>query len=133
MPIDQAESTRLNNAMLGLAAYPATTSPIRGRLTTTTGTAAAAGTEVVNAGGSAYASQSVTAGLPTSSTNGSVTNSVAAITYTNMPATTVTAIELWDSAATPVRKMVGALTTAKTTALGDSLTFATSQLTVALT
>jgi hypothetical protein len=133
--IDQGEATRLCNAMLGLG-YTAPTLPIKARLVTTMGTVTAAGTEVVNSGGSTYTPQNFVASSsspsPNTATTGVVANSVAAIVFSNMPDTSgvtgVKGVELWDSAATPVRKMLGTLAQTKITALGDSLTFATSQL-----
>lgn len=127
MPLDQAEANRLLNAMLGKAAYTAPTAPMRGRLMSANGSASANGTEVVNAGGSAYTAQDVSAALPASGTNGVITNT-SAITYTNMPAITTVGIEVWDSAGTPRRALYGSLTASKTTALGDSLTIAPSAL-----
>lgn len=127
MPLDQAEANRLLNAMLGKASYTAPTTPIRLRLMTANGSASAAGTEVTNSGGSAYASQDISTALPSGGTNGSITNT-SAITFTNMPAVTTVGAEGWDSAGTPRRAFLGPLTSSKTTALGDSLTFAPGAL-----
>lgn len=132
---DQGEATRLCNAMLGLG-YTAPVLPVKARLMTVMGTVSANGTEVVNAGGSTYAAQPFVAATsspcPASATNGAITNSAAAITYANMPDTSgaggVKAVEYWDSSATPLRKQLGTLAATKITALGDSITFATSQL-----
>ncbi len=130
--LDQAESKRLLDASLGLVTYVAPTTPMKVGLYTVIGSAAATGTEVT---GGSYARQSLAAGLPASSTAGSpssITNSVAAITFANMPATTVVAVEFFDSNGTPRRHSYGGLAANKTTAAGDSLTFATSQLTATL-
>lgn len=127
--IDSTEALNQVRASLGLVAYTATTAPIRGRLMTANGTAAAAGTEVVNAGGSTYASQDVGAALPASPSSLPVLNT-APVTWTNLPATTVTGLELWDSNATPKRKWFGALAASKTVALGDSLTIAAGALSI---
>lgn len=132
MPFDRAEANRLVNAMLGKGTYPAPTGAIMARLLTAHGTETTPGTQVTNTGESAYAPQSVTAATPASATNGVMTSN-AAITFTNMPAATVVGIELWDSGATPRRQMYGALTATKTTALGDSLTIASGQLTATVT
>lgn len=126
MPLDQAEANRLLEASLGKATYTAPTTPMMVRLMSTNGTASANGTEVANAGGSAYAAQNITAATPTGGTNGSISNNTA-VTCTNMPAITTVGIEIWSSG-TPRRHMWGALTTAKTTALGDSLTFSAASL-----
>jgi hypothetical protein len=58
----------------------------------------------------------------------SVTNSGAAITQANMPAGTITQVEIWDTAGSPIRWWFGAITSVTTNA-GDTLTFATSALT----
>ncbi len=123
--LDNAEAQRLQNAHLGLAAFVAPTTPIMARTYTVTGSAAATGTQ--STGGS-YTPQSFTAGIPASSTNGSITNSAGAISFTGMPASTVTALELFDSNGTPRRLSWGALTTPKTLGAGDTLTFPTSSI-----
>lgn len=130
MPLDQAEASRLVQAMLGKVAYVAPTTPMKNRLMTTNGSASSNGTEVVNSGGSTYASQDASAATPAGATNGVIANN-SAITYTNMPDTTanpVKGVELWDSAGSPRRACYGPLTANKTTALGDSLTFAAGAL-----
>ena len=133
MPLDQAEATRLLNAMLDEATYtaPSTGSGLMLRLLSAMGTATSAGTELANAGGSAYAPQNIKTALPVAA-NGTVANN-AAITYTNMPAVTTVGVEVWDTAATPRRQCYAALAASKTTSTGDSLTFATSALTFTLT
>jgi hypothetical protein len=88
------------------------------------GSDSAAGTEVANAGGSTYAAQSVVFGAAAS---GAISNT-GAVTFTNMPAITVTGLELWDSFGTPVRLAYGALTASKTTNLGDTFTIAIGDL-----
>lgn len=127
MPLDQAEATKLMDAKWGKATYSAPTTPIMMRLMSANGTASSNGTEVANAGGSAYAAQSATAATPSGSTNGALASN-GAITFTNMPAITVTGVELWTSG-TARRTTYGALTASKTTALGDSLTLASGSLT----
>jgi hypothetical protein len=120
--LDQAEAQRLQNAHLGLAAYTAPTTPMKQRLMTANGSASSNGTEVT---GGSYASQSLTAALPASSTNGSISTN-AAISYTGMPAATVVGVEWWDSNGTPRRAAWGALTASKTTGAGDTLSFASA-------
>lgn len=127
--LPQAEATRLVNAWMGKAVYPATVTPVRLKLTTTVGTATAAGTEVVNSGGSTYAPQDLSAALGTTS-NGVLTNT-GTVNFTNVPTVGspgVQGIEVDDSAGTPVRKAFGALTSPKVTALGDSISFAPGAL-----
>lgn len=123
--LDQAEASRLLRNSLGIAAGTSPTTPMMLKLATTTGSASAAGTEV--AGGS-YARQSLTAALGTEA-NGSVTTT-SAVTYTNMPAATTTSAEIYDSNGTPRRAWWGALTASKTTASGDTLTFAIGAITI---
>ncbi len=106
------------------------TSPIRCRLMTANGSATAAGTELVTSGGytSGVGAPSVTFAVAASGSKASN----AAVTVTNMPATTVVGVELWDSAATPLRKWWGALAASKTTAAGDTFTIASGSLSAAL-
>jgi hypothetical protein len=123
--IVQAESNRLLDASLGTAAFVAPTTPMKLALDTVNGTATAAGTEVV---GGSYARQTVAF---TAASAGATANT-ALISFTNMPAATVTGVEVFDSAGSPRRVWFGALTAAKTTASGDTLSFAVSAITVAL-
>ena len=126
--IDAVEALNQVAASLGEASYVATTGPIRGRLMTANGSAGSNGTEVVNAGGSTYASQDVGAAI-TSVAALPVTNS-AAVTWANLPAATIVGLELWDSNGTPKRKWFGGLAASKTVALGDSLTLPPGALTL---
>jgi hypothetical protein len=125
----QAEANRLLEASLGKTAYTAPTTPMKLSLHTTTGTASAAGTEVT---GGSYARQDLSAALPSTGTNGSITSN-AAINFTGMPAATVTSAEVYDSNGTPRRGWFGALTASKTTGAGDTLQFPSGQITLALT
>jgi hypothetical protein len=126
--IDGVEALNQVAASLGKASYTATTAPVRGRLMTANGTAGANGTEVVNAGGSTYASQDVGTAITVFSAL-PITNS-AAVTWTNLPAATIVGLELWDSNATPKRKWFGPLAASKTVALGDSLSIAAAGLSI---
>lgn len=133
MPLTQATANSLANASMGGTAFTAPTAPIKVRLTTTIGTATAAGTEVVNSGGSTYASQTLTITAATGATAGS--NS-AALTYANMPtigSPGVQGVDIFDSAGTPVRHWTGALVVAKTTNLGDTFSIAVAALTFQIT
>ena len=114
--LDQAFATNLLKTMLQVGTYTAPTAPIQVALMTTQGSATANGTEVT---GGSYARQNLGAGTPAS---GSASNA-STINFTNMPAATVVAVELWDSAATKVRVSQGALTTSKTTSAGDTISF----------
>lgn len=120
-----AEANRLLDASLGTAAYTAPTTPMKLALETATGSNSAAGTEVT---GGSYARQTITFGA---ASGGSASNSNA-ITFTAMPAATVTGVEVYDSNGTPRRAWVGALTASKTVAAGDSLSFAIGSVTITL-
>lgn len=127
----QVEANKLLDSSVKGAAYTAGTTPINMRLVTVIGSATAAGTEVSNTGGSTYAAQS-TASAWGSAASGSITNSAGALSFTNMPACTVVGIELWDSAGSPVRRWWGNLAVNKTVGAGDTLSFATSSITISL-
>lgn len=120
-----AEANRLLDASLGVAAYTAPTGSMKVALATSTSTASAAGTEVT---GGSYARQNVTFG---SSSSGSTSNT-AAVNFTNMPAATVTYVDIYDSNGTPRRAWYGALSASKTTASGDTLSFAIGALVASL-
>jgi hypothetical protein len=121
----QVEANALLNASSGQAPYVAPTTPVKVALATATGTATAAGTEV--AGGS-YARQTITFAA---GSGGSITSNVA-LTYTNMPACTVTGVDEWDSAGTPVRRWFGALSASKTVNAGDTFSIAAGSYTKTL-
>ncbi len=129
MPFDIAEANRLIGAAYGKVPYAAPTNPIMARLVTTLGTATTPGTEVTNAGGSAYAPQNVSDATPGAPSAGVLTSN-AAITFTNMPDTSgvggVKGVETWSSG-TPRRIQFGPLAAVRVTALGDSLTIASGQ------
>lgn len=127
--IVQVECNNMLSASLGLASYTATTTPIKLRLMTANGSATSAGTEVT--GGSYSAGGVSLASLMGSASAGSSSNT-GAVNFTSMPAVTVTGVEIWDSAGTPIRKWFGALTASKTTNSGDTLSFATGSLTVSI-
>lgn len=92
------------------------TAPLKCRLMTTNGTDSAPGTEVTDAGGSAYTPQDVTVGAA----SGGATSNSSTLAFANMPACTVVGVEIWDSAGTPVRLWHGALAASKTVNLGDT-------------
>ena len=103
-------------ASSGQASYVAVVPPVLVALVTVMGTATAAGTEVVNSGGSQYARQQITFGAPAGGTIASSN----ALTYVNMPATTIVGVDEFDSAATPVRRWFGPLSTIKSVNAGDT-------------
>ena len=121
----QQTATMVLAGTFGQAAFVASTTPIKIKLMSTTPTEAAAGTEITPGGNyPAGGFSPVTWAAPTTQTgtySGRIGN--AAVTISNMPAATVNGIDLVDSAGTPRRLMWGALTTPRTTAAGDTLSF----------
>ncbi len=102
--------------------------PLRLALLTANGSDTAAGTEV---NGSAYTRKDVTFGVAA----GGTTSNTTAVTWTSLDpanAFTVVGVEVWDSAATPVRWWHGALGVTKTVAAGDSCEFAAGDLDLTL-
>jgi hypothetical protein len=122
---DQAEASKLLRASLGISAYTAPTTPIMNRLMSANGSASAAGTQIT---GGSYAPQNLSTALGTEA-NGAVANT-SAVTHTLMPAATTVGVEWWDSAGTPRRQAWGALASSKTTASGDTLSFAAAALSI---
>lgn len=117
-----AEANRLLDASLRGVAYTLPTTPMKNALLTATGSAASAGTEVV---GGSYARQTITMG--TAAAAGSVANT-ASVDVTNMPAATVTGVDVYDSNGSPRRAWWGPLAANRTTLLGDTLSFAIGAL-----
>jgi hypothetical protein len=87
------------------------------------GDPAGAGSEV---SGGSYARQSITFGAPSSGTCTS-TNSQ---TFSNMPATTVSYVAIFDASTAGNRLYSAAATTSKTTNSGDTVTIASGGITV---
>lgn len=123
--IVQVEAQNLVNGWLGIAAYTAATGPMKLSLHTGgpgAATATAAGTEVTGGPGP-YSRQTIVFGAPSAATP-SVSSNTGIVTFAGMPVATVTDINIYDSAGTPVRRAFGQLTASKTTASGDTLSFA---------
>lgn len=120
-----AEANRLLDASFGVATYTAPTGAIKIALLTSNGSASSAGTEVT---GGSYARQTLTMG---SASAGACSNS-GLISFTSMPAATVTGMDIYDSNGTPRRSWQGALTASKTTASGDTISFAIASIAVTL-
>jgi hypothetical protein len=97
---------------------------------TANGSDSANGTELGTSGG--YTALGATITFGSAAASGSISNTVA-VTWTNMPATTVVGLEIWDSTGTPVRIWWGALAASKTVASGDTFEFAISAVTCTLT
>lgn len=128
--LSQVHSNNILDASLGTAVFVATVAPLKCRLMTAVGTSSVNGTELVS-GGSYVAATGLSPATMAAAAAGSAASSVA-LTQTNMPAATITAIELWDSAGAPIRKWWGLLTASKTTNLGDTFTIAAGSLTAAM-
>ncbi len=120
-----AEANRLLDASFGTATYTAPTTPMKLALATSASSASAAGTEV---SGGSYARQTLamTAASAGSSPNTSL------ITFSNMPACTVTHLDVYDSNGAPRRAWWAALTSSKVLGSGDALTFASSAISATL-
>jgi hypothetical protein len=123
---DLAEARALNWLTGNTTTAP--TMPYSVRLMTANGSDSAAGTEVVNAGGSTYTPQTVA--FPAAVGNGAPVGNSADVVFTNMPACTVVGVELWDANGTPFRWWWGAVTANKTFNLGDTARIVAGQLTV---
>ena len=119
------EANAILNASTGEAAYTAPTTPIKVALNTAVGSASAAGTEVT---GGSYARQTLTMAAASSES----ASSNVALTYTSMPACTVTSVDEWDSAGTPVRRWWGLLSASKTVNSGDTFSIASGSYTKTL-
>lgn len=124
---DAIENAVLNLLLRGTALT--VTTPIKARLMTANGSDSANGTELGTSGG--YTAGGATITFGSAAASGSISNT-AACTWTNMPATTVVGLELWDSTGTPVRLWWGALSSSKTTASGDTFEFAIGDVTCTL-
>lgn len=127
--LDQTFSNRLLNASVG-GAFTSPTTPITCRLMTANGTNTSNGTELATSGG--YTAGTGAPQVTFAAASGGTAASNVAVTVTNMPATTIVGVELWDSEATPIRLWWGPLTASKTTNAGDTFTIASGSLTLAM-
>lgn len=124
MTLDRTRARAIaDNALHALGTLAACTSPLHVRLMTTVGSATANGTELTTSGGYTSGTGAPTVTMGAADSTG-LSSSTTAVTITNMPATTINGIETWDSSGTPARQELGSLTVAKTTASGDTLSFA---------
>lgn len=126
----QAHANNIIDASLLTAAFTASSTAIKCRLMTANGSATAAGTELATSGG--YTAGTGAPSVTFASASGGSASSNSAVTVTNMPATTIVGVELWDNGGTPARKWWGALTANKTTNAGDTFSIASGSLTVTL-
>lgn len=119
----QAQATNVLNFTFIPASAVAITSPIKIKQMSVTPSESAAGTELSGSGFTA-GGLAITWNAPATSTgtySGTIGNQ--ALTISNAPAGTVNGIDLVDSNGTPRRLMWGALTTARTLAAGDTLSY----------
>lgn len=128
--LNQTHANQLINGSLATAAFVASTAPIKCRLMTANGSATSNGTELASSGGYSSGTGAPSVTFATAASGQAASN--VDVTVTNMPATTIVGVELWDSAGTPARKWYGALAANKTTNAGDTFTIASGSLTVAL-
>lgn len=105
------------------------TIPLKLKLMTVNGSDSSAGTELGTSGG--YTAGGATVTFGTAASGGSIATT-ADVSWTNMPATTIVGVEIWDTAGTPVRIAYGALSASKTTNSGDTFTISSGQLTMTL-
>lgn len=102
------------------------TGPIKMRLMTATGTDSSAGTELGTSGGYTAGGSSLTMGT---AATGSITTT-ASVSWTSFPSATLTAMEQWDSSATPLRSFWGPWSSGSiVVASGNTFTVATGNLT----
>lgn len=129
MALDQTFAQAIQNHTHGGTTLTAPTGH-KVLLMTANGTSTAAGTELATGGGyTAGTGQNITFAAATAATP-SVSANSSSISFTNMPAATIVGIEIKSGA--NVRLEFGALTASKTTASGDTLSFAASAISSAL-
>lgn len=145
MSLDNSGTFLIANAVLD-ALHPSSgtttvgtktiTAPIRVKCCTTQGSATAPATEIT--AGNSYVSiaTATTGGISIGSnwaaaaSGSKATNAV--VSKVDMPAATISHVELYDNTATPIRIDWENTFTQKTTAAGDTLSFASGQITVTL-
>ena len=117
----------------GAAPAPTITGPLKCRLMTANGSGSSAGTELGTGGGYTAAGSGIGTVTWNAAASNAKTNS-GALTLANMPAGSLTGLELWDSAGTPIRVWFGALTGQPiAVAAGNTFTIAAGQLSLGLT
>lgn len=103
-------------------------------LTSATVNETTAGTEISTGGG--YSAGGAAIAFSAAASDGTAPQTYSAkiectsFSITNMPVATSTNVEITDTAGTPVRAAWGALTTPRTTASGDTLSFAAASVVV---
>jgi hypothetical protein len=133
MALDQAFAKAIQDHIHGGTALAQPTAPYRLRQMTAVGSASANGTELGSSGGytAGVGAPTIAFGAATTASP-SVATSSTAQTITNMPATTINGVEIWNSNGTPGRQELGNLAAAKTTASGDTLSYAIGAITSSL-
>lgn len=124
MGFTNAAEDRVQDWVVGNSTTAPTT-PMKLALLTANGNETSAGTEVT---GGSYARQTIAFGA---SSGGAQANS-GEITFTGMPACTVTGWALYDSAGTPFRWRYGAFSASKTVNSGDDCVIAVGDLDLTL-
>lgn len=130
MALDQATAHDILAYLHAGTAPPAVTTPVRCRLMTANGTSTANGTELATGGGYTSGAGAPATAWAAPATGSQATN--AAVSITNMPASTIVGIELWESNATVPRRHEFGSHTSKTLVAGDTLTYASGAITSAL-
>lgn len=122
------------DALNGVAAFTAPTTPIKVRLMTANGDAATAGTELATGAGGGTGSGYTAGGqaVTFAAASAGAASPTATVRWDNMPACTVVGAELWDSSGTPKRLQFGAFAASKTLQSGDSLELKTTDFTETL-
>lgn len=129
MPLTQDEAAALLEASTTRVAYSRTTQT-KLAVCTTAPTSTAAGTEPT---GGSYARQNVTGwAAPVKADPTTTIKQSGAVSFNNMPACTVTHVDVYDSAGTPNRKWWGPLAAPRTCQAGDVLTFADAAIVLGL-
>jgi hypothetical protein len=105
MSLDATRASNILNAIHNVASFVAPTGPIKVRLMRINGSSTANGTEVSTGTGTGTGA-GYTAGGVTITYNTAVdgyADLTTSVTWTNLPAVTLTGVEVWDSAGTPRR------------------------------
>lgn len=131
--LDQAHANAILDASMDQsgAAVRLSTGPMHVRYLTAIGDATTNGTELATSEGYTAAAGAPTLTFVAASDSAKASNS--AVSTTNMPASTLTSVEVWDTAATPARKWWGAMTLPKTMNLGDTFMIPSGSLTESVT
>ena len=124
----QQQGTNILNGTFIPASYVAITAPIKIKQMSVTPDQNAAGTEL-SGSGFTVGGVAIAWNAPVVATGTySATIGNQALTIANAPAGTVNGIDIVDSTATPRRLMWGALTTPRTLAAGDTLSYAANAI-----